>query len=56
MVWSFLIGAVVMAAAGLVELWLGIAAEQRPLEDLALPLTVDDAEDTEPQGDSAPVD
>ncbi|ETB45610.1 MFS transporter [Mycobacterium avium] len=55
-VWSFLIGAVVMAAAGLVELWLGIAAEQRPLEDLALPLTVDDAEDTEPQGDSAPVD
>ena len=43
-VWSFLIGAVVMAAAGLVELWLGVAAERRPLEDLALPLTVADAE------------
>ncbi len=43
-VWSFLIGAVVMAAAGLVELWLGVAAEGRPLEDLALPLTVADAE------------
>ncbi|WP_415822043.1 MFS transporter, partial [Mycobacterium senriense] len=51
-VWSFLIGAVVMAAAGLVELWLGIAAEQRPLEDLALPLTVEDAERQE---DSEPV-
>ena len=44
-VWSFLIGAVVMAIAGLVELWLGVAAEQRPLEELALPLTVADAED-----------
>jgi MFS family permease len=43
-VWSFLIGAIVMAAAGLVELWLGIAAEGRPLEELALPLTVEDAE------------
>ncbi len=43
-VWSFLVGAAVMAAAGLVELWLGIPAEQRPLEELALPLTVDDAE------------
>jgi MFS family permease len=43
-VWSFLIGAVVMAIAGLVEMWLGVAAEQRPLEELALPLTVADAE------------
>jgi MFS family permease len=46
-VWSFLIGAAVMAAAGLVELWLGVAAEQRPLEELALPLTVADAEGDE---------
>jgi MFS family permease len=46
-VWSFLIGAAVMAIAGLVELWLGVAAEQRPLEELALPLTVADAEDEE---------
>lgn len=44
-VWSFLIGAVVMAAAGLVELWLGVAAERRPLEELALPLTVADADE-----------
>ncbi|WP_156690063.1 MFS transporter [Mycobacterium sp. Marseille-P9652] len=44
-VWSFLIGAAVMAIAGLVELWLGVAAEQQPLESLALPLTVADAED-----------
>jgi MFS family permease len=43
-VWSFLIGAAVMAIAGLIELWLGVAAEQRPLEELALPLTVADAE------------
>ncbi|MCV7102138.1 MFS transporter [Mycobacterium palustre] len=43
-VWSFLIGAAVMATAGLIELWLGVAAEQRPLEELALPLTVADAE------------
>ncbi|MGE2816185.1 MFS transporter [Mycobacterium heidelbergense] len=50
-VWSFLIGAVVMAAAGLVELWLGVAAERRPLEELALPLTVADAEDP---GDKSP--
>lgn len=44
-VWSFVIGAVVMAIAGVVELWLGVAAEQRPLEELALPLTVADATD-----------
>jgi MFS family permease len=43
-VWSFVVGAVVMAAAGLVELWLGVAAEGRPLEELALPLTAADAE------------
>lgn len=42
--WSFLTGAAVMAIAGLVELRLGVAAERRPLEELALPLTVDDAE------------
>jgi MFS family permease len=51
-VWSFLIGAIVMAVAGLVELWLGIAAEGRPLEELALPLTVEDAERQE---ESAPL-
>jgi len=38
--WSFLIGAVLMAGAGLVEHWFGIACEQRSLEELALPLTM----------------
>jgi MFS family permease len=42
--WSFLIGAAMMAAGGLIELWLGIPAERRPLEELALPLTVADAQ------------
>jgi len=46
-VWSFLIGAAVMAIGGLVELLLGVAAERRPLEELALPLTLDDAADEE---------
>jgi MFS family permease len=48
--WSFLIGAAVMAIAGLVEVWLGVSAEQKRLEDLALPLTVADAEREEPAG------
>jgi MFS family permease len=52
-VWSFLIGAGVMAVSGLVELWLGVAAEQRPLEELALPLTVADAEREEQSEDTA---
>jgi hypothetical protein len=34
---SFLIGAALMAGAGLVELLFGIACEQRSLEELALP-------------------
>jgi MFS family permease len=42
--WSFLIGAAMMAVAGLVELWLGVAAQQRRMEDVALPLTVADAQ------------
>lgn len=43
--WSFLTGAAVMAIAGLVEVWLGVAAEQRSLEELAMPLTVADTGD-----------
>jgi MFS family permease len=42
--WSFLIGAVLMAGAGLVEHWFGIACEQRSLEELALPLTMAEVE------------
>ena len=42
--WSFAIGAAMMAIAGVVELCLGVAAQQRRMEDVALPLTVADAE------------
>jgi len=40
---GYLIGAVVMIAAGLVEVWLGLNAEQKPLEEIATPLTAEDA-------------
>jgi MFS family permease len=54
---GFYIGAVVMAVGGIVELFFGIKAEQRPLEDIAKPLTAEEAEgeagqpelDTRPQ-------
>jgi MFS family permease len=39
---GYLIGAVLMIAAGLVEVWLGINAEQKPLEEIATPLTAED--------------
>jgi MFS family permease len=53
---SFLLGAALMAGAGLVEILFGIACEQRSLEELALPLTLADAEPAdgstpEPGGD-----
>ena len=41
------IGAAAMAAAGLVEIWLGISAEQESLEEVATPLTAEDGEDGE---------
>ena len=40
---GYLIGAVLMIAAGLVEVWLGVNAEQKPLEEIATPLTAEDA-------------
>jgi len=40
---GYLIGAVLMIAAGLVEVWLGVNAEQKPLEELATPLPAEDA-------------
>ena len=33
-----------MIAAGLVEVWLGVNAEQKPLEEIATPLTAEDAD------------
>ncbi|MBA3843415.1 MAG: MFS transporter [Actinobacteria bacterium] len=41
---AFLIGAGVMALGGLAELFLGVKAEKAPLEDIAKPLTAEDAE------------
>src|SRR6185436_17418036 len=41
---AFFIGAAVMAVGGLVELAWGVKAEQAELEDIAKPLTAEDAE------------
>ncbi|HET7138367.1 MAG TPA: MFS transporter [Gaiellaceae bacterium] len=42
---AFLIGAGVMALGGIAELFLGVKAEQAPLEDIAKPLTAEEAEE-----------
>jgi MFS family permease len=47
---GFALGALLMIGAGLVELWLGVKAENRSLEDIAKPLSVEDAEQTPPVG------
>ena len=36
---AFVVGAILMSLAGLVELVLGVRAERQSLEDLATPLT-----------------
>jgi MFS family permease len=41
---GYYIGAALMIAAGLVELFLGVAAAQRSLEDVATPLTAEEAD------------
>src|SRR3989440_3288260 len=41
---AFYIGAAVMALGGIVELFYGVKAEQVPLEDIAKPLTAEEAE------------
>ena len=46
---AFYIGAAIMAIGGIVELFLGVRAEQESLEDIAKPLTAEDAE-----GEGAP--
>jgi hypothetical protein len=43
---AFLIGAGVMAVGGIVELLFGVKAEQVPLENIAKPLTAEEAERT----------
>ncbi len=47
---GFAIGAVLMIAAGIVELFLGVEAEGKSLEDIAKPLTAEDAEPNSPSG------
>ena len=41
-VWGYLLGAALMMAAAFVEAWIGIAAERRPLESVAAPLSAAD--------------
>jgi len=50
---AFTIGAVLMIAAGLVEVFLGVRAERKSLEDIAQPLTAAEAEG-EAEGTPAP--
>ena len=47
---GYYIGAALMIAAGIVEVFLGVNAEQRSLEDIASPLTAQDAENPERSG------
>jgi MFS family permease len=44
---AFAIGAALMIAAGIVAAFLAVKAEQRPLEDIAKPLTAEDADESE---------
>jgi MFS family permease len=50
---AYLIGAAVMAFGGIVELFLGVRAEQRRLEDIAKPITAEETERGQ-AGDGAP--
>ena len=50
---AYLIGAAVMAVGGIVELILGVRAEQRPLEEIATPLTAQEAEGGEGEEEDA---
>ena len=44
MFYGYLLGAGLMIFGGLVEVWLGVDAEQRQLEDVATPLSADSPE------------
>ena len=50
---GYLIGAAVMAIGGIVELFLGVRAEQQQLEDIAKPLTAEEAERDEAEAPDA---
>jgi MFS family permease len=51
---GYFVGAVVMAVGGIVELFLGVRAEGRQLEDIATPLTAQDAEGAAEGQDGGP--
>ena len=46
---GYFVGAALMIAGGVVEAIFGVKAERQPLEDIATPLTVEDATDAESQ-------
>jgi hypothetical protein len=51
---AYFIGAAVMAVGGIAELFLGVRAEQQPLENIAKPITAREAEEgTETEADPA---
>ena len=45
---GFYIGAAVMAIGGIVEIFFGVKAEQAKLEDIAMPLTAEEADESPP--------
>jgi MFS family permease len=52
---GFFIGAVVMAIGGIAEILFGVRAEQEQLEDIAKPITAEDAErEKEPESEEEP--
>ncbi len=48
---AFFIGAAVMALGGIAEIFFGVKAEQQELEDIAKPLTAEEAEEGEAEAD-----
>jgi len=50
---AFYIGSAFMAIGGIAELFLGVRAEQQPLEDVATPITAQDTERGEEEGEAA---
>ena len=55
--WGWVLASALMIAAGLVQAFLGVAAEQRKLEDVAKPVLAEEAEEgAEPEAERAPAE
>jgi hypothetical protein len=54
--YGYLLGAALMFGAGIVEIFLGVEAAQKQLEDIAKPLTAEDAEAREAKGEDVVTD